>query len=287
MTGVFLCCQILYGVNPIDIEEWPDMPWYIKGYEVFKAPIMFFLICTVPVVKYDQEPLHNWNKYVNVWHLVIFLAIDVILIQAWGWKVADTVPMWVIGLAIGICLAIPCWFTSVTYRAPSYHEGFGYLAFLNAMVWIYVIATEIVNLLTAFGVVFQLSNGILGLTLLAWGNSVGDFVADMVMAKQGFPRMAFSACFGAPIFHLLLGTGISFIARMGQDGVTEMFVRLDTLLFVANVFTICSMLLSLLWLPLRKFFANKMYGICLEIFYAVFVVICVLCEAGVIPDEIR
>ena len=63
-----------------------------------------------------------------------------------------------------------------------------------AVVWIYSIANEIVNLLQvrcgwvgecflppnlspcgfqAFGIVIKLSDGILGLTLLAWGNSIG------------------------------------------------------------------------------------------------------------------
>ena len=55
-----------------------------------------------------------------------------------------------------------------------------------------------------FGVVFRLSSAVLGLTLLAWGNSIGDLVSDIAVAKQGFPRMAIAACFGGPLFSILL-----------------------------------------------------------------------------------
>ena len=53
--------------------------------------------------------------------------------------------------------------------------------------------------------VFGLSDAILGLTVLAWGNSIGDLIADTAMAKRGHPRTGFSACFGGPLFNLLLG----------------------------------------------------------------------------------
>jgi len=67
-----------------------------------------------------------------------------------------------------------------------------------------MIANEILAVLFTFGVVFHLSDAILGLTILAWGNSIGDFVADVTMAKQNAPRMGFSACYGAPLLSKFL-----------------------------------------------------------------------------------
>jgi Ca2+/Na+ antiporter len=41
---------------------------------------------------------------------------------------------------------------------------------------------------------------ILGVTIIAWANSIGDFVADTTVARKGFPRMGISAVIGGPLY---------------------------------------------------------------------------------------
>ena len=45
---------------------------------------------------------------------------------------------------------------------------------------------------------------VLGLTVLAWGNSIGDFSTNMAMAKKGLANMALTACYAGPVFNLLV-----------------------------------------------------------------------------------
>lgn len=52
-------------------------------------------------------------------------------------------------------------------------QVFAFLGFLASAMWINAAATELVNILRTLGIIFQLSNTVLGLTLLAWGNSIG------------------------------------------------------------------------------------------------------------------
>ena len=49
----------------------------------------------------------------------------------------------------------------------------------------------------------------MGLTIFAVGNSLGDLVADVTVARLGYPVMALSACFGGPMLNILLGIGLS------------------------------------------------------------------------------
>ncbi len=54
---------------------------------------------------------------------------------------------------------------------------------------------------------------ILGLTVLAVGNSVADWVANTVVARSGKPQMAFASCFGAPLLGHVVGLSSAMIVR--------------------------------------------------------------------------
>lgn len=56
------------------------------------------------------------------------------------------------------------------------------MGFTVAVVWIMAIADEVVNVLQTFGVIFGLSDAIIGLTIFAMGNSLADLVANMSVA---------------------------------------------------------------------------------------------------------
>jgi sodium/potassium/calcium exchanger 6 len=93
-------------------------------------------------------------------------------------------------------------------RRPKYHFMFCFLGFIIAVAWISTIAGEVVGVLKALGVILDISEAILGLTVFAVGNSVGDLVADVTVARLGYPVMALSACFGGPMLNILLGIGL-------------------------------------------------------------------------------
>ncbi|KAK8088853.1 sodium/calcium exchanger protein [Apiospora hydei] len=91
---------------------------------------------------------------------------------------------------------------------PKYNHLFCYMGFIIAVAWISTIAGEVVGVLKAVGVILDISEAILGLTVFAVGNSVGDLVADITVARLGYPVMALSACFGGPLLNILLGIGL-------------------------------------------------------------------------------
>jgi len=99
------------------------------------------------------------------------------------------VPFGVLFTIMGIICSIIIFFTARRSRAPRYHLIFVFLAFVMSIVWIYLEANELVGLLQSVGLMWNISDGILVVTVLTWGNSVGDMFADVVVARAGFPDM--------------------------------------------------------------------------------------------------
>lgn len=62
------------------------------------------------------------------------------------------------------------------------------------------VAAEVVSILSAIGIVSKLSQSMLGLSMLAWGNSIGDLISNVTLARKGYAKMGFAACFGGPMF---------------------------------------------------------------------------------------
>ena len=123
----------------------------------------------------------------------------------------------------GLVVSLVCLFillaTTAHDRPPKLRPLLCFLGFTVAIAWISTIANEVVGVLKAFGVILDISDAILGLTIFAVGNSCGDLVADITVAKLGYPVMALSACFGGPMLNILLGIGLSGMYMTIRHGV--------------------------------------------------------------------
>lgn len=113
------------------------------------------------------------------------------------------------GLVISLSLFTVLILTTTVSRPPRYQYLFCFFGFIVSIAWISTIASEVVGVLKAFGIILGISDAILGLTIFAVGNSLGDLVANITVARLGFPVMALSACFGGPMLNILLGIGLS------------------------------------------------------------------------------
>lgn len=267
----------LRAVNPIDLEEWKETNWFWRGYQVIKSPVDVMFRLTTPVVD-KEKPRDNWCQYLGIVQCVLGPFFSVFAINIAFDKIAGSnVEVWHITLLAGFLLALIIGFTSRS-TAPKYHSMFAFAGFVISIVWIYIIANEVVSLLKAFGVMFGLSDAILGLTVLAWGNSIGDMIADTSMARRGSPRAGFSAAFGGPLFNLLLGIGLPFTIQILRGGGRAITLVCNKMTLVLSVGLGISLVFSFLFMPIRKFQATKPYGFFLILMYVVFLSVCIVFE---------
>jgi sodium/potassium/calcium exchanger 6 len=100
------------------------------------------------------------------------------------------------------------------------------LAFCMGVVWIDTVATEVVGALSFLAGLAALPAGVMGLTLLAWGNSLGDFFGNRAMARAGHTSTAITACFAAPLFNLLFSLAMGFSSYLHKRGASAVAVAL-------------------------------------------------------------
>ena len=82
-------------------------------------------------------------------------------------------------------------------------------------------------LLDFLGTLFGIPHEVLGLTVLAWGNSVGDLSTNLTMAKRGLSNMAMTACFAGPVFNILVALSVGFMQYLSANGLSSTAVRLE------------------------------------------------------------
>jgi hypothetical protein len=100
------------------------------------------------------------------------------------------------------------------------------LAFCMGVVWIDTVATEVVGVITFLAGLASLPFGVMGLTLLAWGNSLGDFFGNRAMARAGHTSTAITACFAAPLFNMLISLACGFSSYLHKLGTSAVRVEL-------------------------------------------------------------
>ncbi|XP_059975641.1 mitochondrial sodium/calcium exchanger protein isoform X1 [Mesoplodon densirostris] len=275
---------LLQALNPLNYRKWRTESVYWRALKVFKLPVEFLLLLTVPVMDPDKED-GNWKRPLNCLHLVISPLFLVLTLQsgAYGvYEIGGLFPVWAVVVIAGTALAAVTFFATSNSQPPRLHWLFAFLGFLTSALWINAAATEVVNILRSLGVVFRLSNTVLGLTLLAWGNSIGDVFSDLTLARQGYPRMAFSACFGGIIFNILVGVGLGCLLQISR-GHVEVELEPDGLLVWVLAGTLgLSLVCSLVSVPLQCFQLNRVYGCCLLLLYLTFLLVALLTEFGVI-----
>ncbi|KAF3454441.1 hypothetical protein FNV43_RR04888 [Rhamnella rubrinervis] len=147
------------------------------------------------------------------------------------------------------------------------------IAFVMSVFWISTIAEELLNCLATLGKLLKLPPALLGLTVLAWGNSVGDLVADVAVAKAGHPAMAMAGCFAGPMFNMLVGLGSALVIQTSDIYPEAYELNFYVGIVIAFVFLLLSLMGSLLVITWCRFRVPRFWGFCLVGLYVVFMAV--------------
>lgn len=200
---------------------------------------------------------------------------------------------WCVLLGVGLCLSALVYLSSADDAPPKWMAVSVVAGFGMTIVWLDIIANEMIALIETIGHILNISTSILGLTVVAIGNSVGDFVADGAAAREGSvggARMAIAACFGSPVIMNIVSLGLSFGLRLlltnGHPIHYEALSRLARLGYMLLYLTLFS---HLIVFPMCGYRAPRVYAIYLYTIYATLLVVSCLIEVsgpdGSFPGE--
>ncbi|ODV97002.1 hypothetical protein PACTADRAFT_32501 [Pachysolen tannophilus NRRL Y-2460] len=128
-----------------------------------------------------------------------------------------------------------------------------FIGFMTSIAWISIFAKELINILKFFSIYLDLSEAILGLTIFAIGNSIGDLISNFTIAKMGFPLMSLAACFGGPLLNILLGIGMNGLVVIEQNNTSYFDFEIDPSLIVSSTCLLLNLIFLIIYIP---FFNN-------------------------------
>ncbi|MCO5572341.1 hypothetical protein L7F22_026094 [Adiantum nelumboides] len=181
-----------------------------------------------------------------------------------------------ISAGIGIFLGSVALFNTENTKPP---QRFLWLwlagGFIMSIVWFFIVADQLVESLETLGSIFDINPTILGLTVLAWGNSIGDLVADLALACSGRDgvQIAISGCYAGPLFNTVVGLGLSLVVACSKTYPEPLFIADDdgSLFFIIG-FLGAGLAWALVMMPLQGMQLSRSFGAGLVIVYCGFLV---------------
>ena len=165
---------------------------------------------------------------------------------------------------------------SSSHLPNAWRPFLAFLGFVVAISWIATIATEVVNVLKTLGIILNISDSLLGLTVFAVGNSLGDLVADVTVARLGYPVMALSACFGGPMLNILLGVGLGGLFMTWNSPKAELIkssasysITVSKVLVISCATLLTTLVALLIAVPLNKWKMDRKIGWGLVVLWSV------------------
>jgi len=154
--------------------RWFRNTWSEKS---IRQKIIYFATYLLRLPLILTTPTIRWNRYIAA---LVPLTSPALVMLVIGWDTftmtvggSTKFPVVVIACLCGIPVGILVWYTTSFRAKPKYFPLVVALCFLFSIGWIYLAANELIALLQSIGHILDISDLILGATVLSWGNSVG------------------------------------------------------------------------------------------------------------------
>lgn len=268
--------EIIHQDVPVEVQLLPpSVISKILYYITF--PFVHLFKYTIPLMKseeFDGGLKPGVNRLMQLLSSLMIspLIIEHVFLPEIGWlvKILISIPIGCVSYA-GYTLL-----TTSQNTHPIVKMSVFTLGFLTSICWMSILVSQVIDILTLFSVITKFRTSLLGLTVFAIGNSTGDLISCIIIARMGYPLMALASCIGGPMLNILLGLGLSGLAN-GETDVSIPISGSVTVVGVALLFSLVVVFLCMI--PFLGWRAERKLGWMLIIFWCAVIMIVFLLEA--------
>jgi len=126
----------------------------------------------------------------------------------------NQVPIWAIAIFFGsiVFLWLVVFHNDLRYR-PTPKMFFLLVSIVASIAWINLIIGMVIDVIQLLQTLTGLPTLVLGMTIMAIGNSCPDAAVDPALSAQGYTTMAITGVYSGQMFNFLVGTSISCIFK--------------------------------------------------------------------------
>ena len=244
-------------------SNWDDDAFYWKLYYIL-LDLPFTLIRELTIPIYEDK---KWNKIkfcLNPLCQFIFFTYTLNLYDYFLENVFSLILILTILILLTIFLL-----SKVDENTPKKYEYIIIIfTFIMSLFWLWFVANILISILQTIGLIFNIPDSFLAMTILTYGNCVTDLFLNISLVKGGYGEMALAGSIGGPLFNLLIGLGSSLFKMNINFGTIEIHM-FDKENFIC-VLAIFSLIINLIRLFIQS--RNNGYVLRNNIAYGGFVV---------------
>lgn len=225
-------------------------------FKIVSAPIKGILCITVPKVTTDFYHTEHKFRFNELASLLSSALLSGTIIQYALFK-QNSLRSSILQFGLSLLLTACTYYNMIIsgHQMDLLKMFLSAVGFMASISWISFIAEELINNLKFISVLTKLSEAILGLTVFAIGNSVGDLISDIVVARLGYPLMALAACLGGPLMNMLLSIGVNGLIVGGRVSINTSFS-----LYSSCVFIMINLIFMLVYVPRNNWKFDRLSG---------------------------
>ncbi|KAH8291051.1 hypothetical protein KR054_008050 [Drosophila jambulina] len=275
--------QFWHSVYQFDKERFRRGTLIVRVYMLLQMPFQMFLRLLIPVVDLEK-PLLNWSKLLFCWHLVIVPTYVTFLLARTA--AVGGVPFYAIAALIMFPLSVLIFFLTRTDTPPRCFKWTCALSFIAIVMVIFGLLSEVNAMFFALATILTLSTQFATATAMCFALCSNDLVTNILLAKQGFSSMAYTATFSTPVLGKYQLKGVFFFSILRGSSMlcspSGSFLPQGNLGETACTYMEVGLLFSLLCALTTNFHMRRACGFLLVTYYIFFLVVLFLVEFEVV-----